>query len=169
MRKEEHTVNNIRRSYNKVLVISLLGIFMGIYCAMLTFINPTPKYDNLLIDNVVVDIFGYQSKYRGGGDYYIDTADGNRYILNGNFSATELYDRLFSNTEISIKWYQHRNGTNYVKEIKLGEHILSYYDNDDPIDAVIGCVMGSLVFFLGVGGLVFRHRNIKKELAALQK
>uniref|UniRef100_UPI0040569414 hypothetical protein n=1 Tax=Acetatifactor sp. TaxID=1872090 RepID=UPI0040569414 len=169
MYKEVHTINNIRRSYNKLLVISLLGIFMGIYCAMLTFINPTPKYDNLFLDNVVVDTFGYQSKYRGGGDYYIDTADGNRYILNGNFSEIELYDHLLSDTEISIKWYRHRNGMNYVKEIKLGEHILSSYDNDDPIRAVIGCVMGSIVILLGVGGLVFRHRSIKKELAALQK
>lgn len=169
MHKEEHTVNNIRRSYNKVLVISLLGIFVGIYCAMLTFINPTPKYDNLLLDKVVVDTFGYQSKYRGGGDYYIDTVDGNRYILNGNFSATELYGHLLSNTEISIKWYRHRNGTNYVKEIKLGEHTLSSYDNDDPIHAVIGFVMGSIVIILGVGGLVFRHRSIRKELDALLK
>ncbi len=169
MHKEEHTVNVIRRSYNKVLVISLLGIFMGIYCAMLTFINPTPKYDNLLLDKVVVDTFGYQSKYRGGGDYYIETADGNRYILNGNFSATELYDHLLSNAEISIKWYRHRNGTNYVKEIKLGEHTLSSYDNDDPIHAVIGFVMGSIVIILGVGGLVFRHRSIRKELDALLK
>uniref|UniRef100_UPI00405775D9 hypothetical protein n=1 Tax=Acetatifactor sp. TaxID=1872090 RepID=UPI00405775D9 len=169
MYKEVHTVNNIRRSYNKLLVISLLGIFMGIYCAMLTFINPTPKYDHLFLDNVVIDTFGYQSKYRGGGDYYIDTADGSRYILNGNFSAAELYDHLLANTEISIKWYRHRSGMNYVKEIKLGEHTLSSYDNDDPIHAVIGCVMGSIVILLGVGGLVFRHRSIKKELAALQK
>lgn len=169
MHKEEHTDNNIRRSYNKVLVISLLGIFMGIYCAILIFINPTPKYDNLLLDKVVVDTFGYPSKYRGGGDYYIDTADGNRYILIGNFSVTELHDHLLTNTEISIKWYRHRNGTNYVKEIKLGEHTLSSYDNDDPIHAVIGFVMGSIVIILGVGGLIFRHRSIRKELDALPK
>ena len=169
MQKQDFTVNSIRRSYNGLLILSLLSIIMGIYCAMLTFINPTPKYDNLLLDKVVVDTFGYQSKYRGGGDYYIETADGNRYILNGNFSSTELYDHLLSNAEISIKWYRHCNGTNYVKEIKLGEHTLSSYDNDDPIHAVIGFVMGSIVIILGVGGLIFRHHSIRKELDALLK
>jgi len=169
MRNKEPTATKIRQSYNSLLFISLMGILMGLSYVILVLFDPTPKYENLLVENVVVDTFGYHAKYRGGGYYYIDTTDDTRYVLNGHFSSAELYDYLLSDTEISIKWYRHRNGTNYVKEIKHGQSLLSSYYNNDLLDAVIGCVIGGLVCSLGIGGLILRYRIIKKEIATALK
>ncbi len=166
------TIREIRRSFLPILLLSIIGILLGLLLPLFFVINPTPEYEDMLETTIKVESINYISSYRGGGYYQLKSADGEFYHLSGSFQADDLRDRISEGTEIQIKWYSKTwlfQKTLYIEEIKLQNEFLSVYSNDDKDALIFGIIAGGLCIAMGSGGIFLYYKWIHEEIAKLPR
>ena len=164
------TTKEIRRAFLPILLLSILGILLGLFLPLIFVIHPTPEYEDMFDTTIKVESIDYISSYRGGGYYELKSVDGEFYHLSGNFQIDNLRNRISEGTEIQIKWYSQTwlfQKTLYIEEIKLQNEFLSVYSNDDRGSFIFGIVAGGLCIAMGSGGIFLYYKWTREEFAKL--
>lgn len=163
------TIREIRCAFLPMLLLSIIGILLGLFLPLIFVINPTPEYDDMLDATIKVESIDYISSYRGGGHYELKSVDGEFYHLSGDFQIDDLRDRIPEGTEIQIKWYSKTwlfQKMLYIEEIKLQNEFLSVYSNDDRGAFIFGIVASGLCIAMGSIGIFlycnWTHEKIDK-------
>ena len=166
------TTAEIKRAFLPILLLSLLGILLGILLPLLFVINPAPEYEDMLETTIRVESIDYISGYRGGGHYKLKSVDGELYNLSGDFRIDDLRSQISKGTEIQIKWYSKTwlfQKTLYIEEIKLQNKVLSVYSNDDRGALIFGIAAGCLFIAMGSGGSVLYYKWTHEEIEKLSR
>ena len=166
------TTAEIKRAFLPILLLSILGILLGLLLPLFFVINPTPEYEDMLEATIQVESIDYISVYRGGGHYELKSADGELYNLSGDFQIDDLRTQISKGTEIQIKWYSKTwlfQRKLYIEEIKLQNEFLSVYSNDDRGALIFGIVAGCLCIAMGSGGIVLYYKWTHEEIDKLSR
>ncbi len=166
------TRKDIYRNYRVFLIGAALAFIFGLYTILVITLNPTPAYDNLQNDTIVVDHIKYYAGGRGGGYYGLTSTDGIKYHLSGDFNSKNVEEKLLYGTEIMIKWHNKDKlmfERFYVEEIYLDGEKLSTYTNDNKTSNIFAYVGGSAMFILGIAAIIFYRHIVAKEVRNLPK
>ncbi|MBE6654752.1 MAG: hypothetical protein E7608_04770 [Ruminococcaceae bacterium] len=170
--KKYVTGKDIRRNYRIFLIGAVFAFIFGLYIILVITLNPTPAYENLQNDTIVVDNIKYYTGVKGGSYYGLTSTDGIKYHLSGDFSFKILEEKLIYGTEILIKWHNKDKlmfERFYIEEIYLDGEKLSTYTNDDKASNIFAYVGGSAMFILGIAAIIFYHHIVAKEIRNLPK
>lgn len=141
-----------------LIVVPILFLLFGLLLIVLP--NKPIDYASLQTKEVTVETFKYHYG-RHGSDYHdMQTTDGERYVIKGDYSSEQLEDLLTEGTIISIKWYESNFGTLCAEEMYIdGEMVVSYND-DLPVKSTILLVLAVFAIVLGLGSLCYVKRTL---------
>ena len=162
---------DIRREYNIFLVLGIITIFFGIFILLLPTI-PTTPYEEYKEKEVVISKFDRYYGGRYGATYdYIITEDGEKYIVTGEYSRSELTEILVKETAAVIKYDINNILTfqKYAEEITVNGNKIVTYNNDAPtnwtphiIFFLISCLIG-VAFLFAYRWQIIRNRKLQAK------
>ena len=141
-----------------LVVGPVIFILLGILLIVLP--NRPVDYASLQTKEVIVETFKYRYG-RHGSDYHdIRTADGDRYVIKGDYRWEQLEDLLTKGTIITVKWYESDFGELCAEEVYVDGKRVVVYNGDLPVKNNIRLMLSIFAILLGIGSHCFVKRTL---------
>ena len=174
---------DLAKEYWWLFIGPLVFVLMGILTIILTYTEKPIEYTSLQTKVVTVETFEHH--YSPGGLYtgpsssydYIQTSDGERYVISGEYQRKQLEELLTKGTKVTIMWHRNRPfWTLLAEEIYIDGIRVVAYDSNDVVNKTVGWIVGICGILLGWGSfccvkfmLDNLNRKTKKRVKSKRK
>ena len=140
-----------------IIIMSVFFIIIGI---ILPFIKPIIEVEYYELSEKEITIDSVVKHFRGA--YTIETTDGERYNISGNYDRSKIRDNLPNGTKAYIKYHK----TNlffwvtYVEEVVVEGNYIVQYNDDNKIDPRT-FILAIPSVILGILGFIYVRWSIK--------
>ena len=159
------------KEYSIFLIAGVVTILFGIWILLFPFIPTTPYGEYTEKEVVISKCDHFYGGVRGASYDYIVTEDGEKYIITGDCSKSELSEFLTKGTVAVIKYDTNRifPFKKYAEEITVDGNVIVTYNNDAPINwiphiifCLLSCLMGA-AFLFAFRWQIIRNRKLRSK------